>query len=89
MCYDHLQILTLIKKTALAQTEDQYPFSTVYEQERSIYSFSQNTLSNEKWYERFSTKIDVGLAINVTQKHQVLLYNVTEESNKKFKDTIL
>ena len=30
--YDPLQILTLIEKTVLAQTEDQYPFSTVYKQ---------------------------------------------------------
>ena len=30
--YDPLQVLVLIEKTVLAQTEDQYPFATVYEQ---------------------------------------------------------
>ena len=45
--YEPLQILALTEKTALAQTEHQYPFSTVHGQECPIYSFSQNTLSNE------------------------------------------
>ena len=64
--YEPLQILGLIEKTVLAQTEDQYPFAMVYEQECSIYIFSQNTMSNEKLYERFNTNIDVGSAIGVT-----------------------
>ena len=34
--YDSLQILTLIEKNVLAQTEDKYPFDTVYEQDCSI-----------------------------------------------------
>jgi hypothetical protein len=31
--YDPLLLHRLFKKTILAQTEDQYPFATVYEQE--------------------------------------------------------
>ena len=61
--YNPLQIFALIYKTVLAQTKDQYLFATVYKQECSIYSFSPNNLINEKWYERFSTKIGVGSAI--------------------------
>jgi hypothetical protein len=64
--YDPLTLFKLIEKTVLAQTEDQYPFATVYEQECTLYSFAQNTLSNEQWYERFNTRIDVGTAIGVT-----------------------
>ena len=75
--YDPLHIIALINKTVLAQTEDQYTFATVYEQECSIYSFIQNTLSNEQWYERFNIKLDAGSAIGVTQQHQVLLYHFT------------
>jgi hypothetical protein len=37
--YDPLTLYELIDKTILAQTEDQYPFATVYEQELSFYSF--------------------------------------------------
>ena len=84
--YKPLQIIALIRKTVLAQTEEQYPFATVYEQECSIYSFSQNTLRNDQWYEQFNTKINVGSAISTTQQHQVLLFQVADKSNKKFED---
>jgi hypothetical protein len=48
--YNPLTLFALIEKTILAQTEDQYPYATVYEQECTLYSFSQNSLSNEQWY---------------------------------------
>jgi hypothetical protein len=48
--YDPLNLYRLIEKTVLAQTEDQYPFATVYDQELSFYSFRQETLSNPQWY---------------------------------------
>ena len=86
MSYDPLQLLALIEKTVLYQTKDQYPFSTVYVLECSIWSFILNTLSNEQWYERFSIKIDVGSSITITQQHQVLLSHVAEESNKNSED---
>jgi hypothetical protein len=78
--YDPLILFKLVEKTVLAQTEDQYPFATVYEQECTLYSFNQNTLSNEQWYERFNTRIDVGTAIGVTRQHQVLLEHVSSEA---------
>ena len=77
--YDPLTLFRLIEKTILAQTEDQYPFATVYDQERSFYSFRQETLSNAQWYERFNTKIDVGEAIGVTRIHKVLLEYVAQD----------
>ncbi len=46
--YNPLTLFALIEKTILAQTEDQYPYATVYEQECTLYSFSQNSLSNEQ-----------------------------------------
>jgi hypothetical protein len=79
--YDPLTLFKLIEKTVLAQTEDQYPFATVYEQECTLYSFNQNTLSNEQWYERFNTRIDVGTAIGVTRQHKVLLEHVASETS--------
>ena len=33
MIYDPLNFMALIEKTILSQTEDQYPFATVYEKE--------------------------------------------------------
>jgi hypothetical protein len=79
--YDPLMLFKLIEKTVLTQTEDQYPYANVYEQECGLYSFSQNVLSNEQWYERFNTKVDVGAAIGVTRQHQVLLEHVAKEAS--------
>ena len=85
--YDPLTLYRLIEKTILGQTEDQYPFATVYEQECALYSFGQNQLTNEQWYERFNTKIDVGTAIGVTRQHKVLCEHVAAEaSTTKFED---
>ena len=58
--YDLLTLYRLIKKTVLVQTEDQYPFATVYNQELGFYAFKQDNLYNPKWYKRFNTKVDVG-----------------------------
>jgi hypothetical protein len=44
--YDPLTLYCLIERTVLAQTEDQYPFATVYDQELSFYLFRQDNLSN-------------------------------------------
>jgi len=85
--YDPLTLLRLIEKTILSQTEDQYPFATVYEQEAAMYAFAQNNLTNEQWYERFNTKIDVSNAIGVTRQHKILLeYVAAEEGSTKFDD---
>jgi hypothetical protein len=83
--YDPLTLLRLIEKTILAQTEDQYPYATVYEQECALYSFQQNALTNEQWYERFNTKIDVGSAIGVTRQHHILLEHVAAENGSTTK----
>ena len=63
----------LIERVILAQTEDQYPFATIYDQEQSLYSFRQENLTSTQCYERFNTKIDVGTAIGVTRQHEALL----------------
>ena len=57
--YDPLTLYRLIEKTILSQTEDQYPFATVYDQEMAFYRFRQEQLPNSQWYERFNTKVDV------------------------------
>jgi hypothetical protein len=79
--YNPLELHRLIEKTTLAQTEDQYPFATVYDQELNFYSFWQETMSNPQWYKKCNTKVDVGLAIGVTQQHKVLLEYVAQENH--------
>jgi hypothetical protein len=46
--YDPLLLYRLIETTILAQTEDQYPFATVYEQEASFYSFRQEQMTGKQ-----------------------------------------
>jgi hypothetical protein len=77
--YNPLTLYCLIEKTILSQTEDQYPFAMVYDQELSFYSFRQENMSNPQWYERFNTKVDVGEAIGVTCQHKLLLEHVAQE----------
>jgi hypothetical protein len=79
--YNPLELYWLIEKMTLAQTEDQYPFATVYDQELNFYSFRQETMSNPQWYEKFNTKVDVGLAVSVTRQHKVLLEYVAQENH--------
>jgi hypothetical protein len=76
--YDPLTLYRLIDRTVLAQTEDQYPFATVYDQELLFYSFKQDNLSNPQWYERFNTKVDVSEAIGATCQHKVFLEYVAQ-----------
>jgi hypothetical protein len=86
--YDPLTLYRLIERTILAQTEYQYPFATVYDQEFSFYSFKQETLSNPHWCERFNTKVDVSEAIGVTRQHKILLDYVAQESYTKSLETM-
>jgi hypothetical protein len=81
MSYNPLELFWLIKKMTLAQTEDQYPFTTVYDQELNFYSFRQETMSNPQWYKKFNTKVDVGSAISITQQHKVILEYVAQENH--------
>ena len=48
--YYKLKCIALIEKTILSQTEYQFPFATMYEQEVAFYSFCQQNLKNDQWY---------------------------------------
>jgi hypothetical protein len=83
--YDPLMLLRMIEKTVLSQTEDHYPHAIVYDHELGLYGSQQNTSTNEQWYERYNTKVDVGSAIGVTRQHKVLLDHAAAEiHNQKF-----
>ncbi len=79
LSYDPLVLMKLIEKTILSQTEDQYPFATVYDQLRSIVDFNQNTLLNNDYYDKLNTKVDVADAIGVEFQHPVLQAFVADE----------
>jgi len=86
--YDPLEMYSLIEKTVLAQTEDQYPFATVYDQEVALYSFKQESLTNAQWYERFNTRVDVAKAIGVTRQHKGLLEYVAQKLHTAAYETL-
>jgi hypothetical protein len=77
--YDTLTLYRLIEMTVLAQTEDQCPFTTLYDQELGFYLFKQDILSNPQWYERFNKKVYVGDVVGVTRQHKILLEYVAQE----------
>ena len=87
--YYPLQLYRSIERVILAQTEDQYPIATIYDQEQSLYLFRQENLTSAQWYERFNTKIDVGTAIGVTRQHEALLnYCANEHTAGETYDTL-
>ena len=86
--YDPLRLYALIEKIVLTQTDDQYPFATVYDQETSFYKFMQEKQTNNQWYERFNTKVDVSEAIGVTRQHKVLLEFVAKHKHSAAFDTL-
>ena len=51
----------------------------VYNQDLGFYSFSQDTMSNLQWYERFNVKVDFEEAIGMTRQHKVLLEYLSQE----------
>ena len=79
--YDPLTLMRLIERTVNAQTDDQYPYGTVYEQEVAFYSFQQGQSTNDHWYEKFNTRVDVGDAIGITRQHKALLKFETEAAH--------
>ena len=58
-----------------------YPFSSVYEHERTMYTFHQSDLTNYQWYEKFNTRSYVANAIRVTRQHKVLLEHMAQGGN--------
>ena len=70
---------SMIENIVLVQTENQYPFATVYNQVLGFYAFRQDNLSNPQWYKRFNKKVDIAEAIGMTCQHKVLLEYVVQE----------
>ena len=59
-----------------------YPFDSVYEQERTMYTFHQNDLTNDQWYEKFNKRSDVANTIGVTRQHKALLEHVAQKKHR-------
>ena len=55
----------------------------MYNQECALYGYQQHILTNEQYYERFNTKVDVGEAIGITSPHFVLMEDMAQEISKR------
>ncbi len=78
---DPLLLMSLIEKTVLAQTQDQYPYATICSQLRQIFEFQQNTMTNNEFYDRLNTKVDVAEAIGAEFNHKALQEFEASEKN--------
>ena len=85
---DILGLQKLVEKTILGQTADQYPFCSIYDEELSLYSIAQGSMTNSVWHERFCTKINVGIAMGVTRRHKALLDFVAQEKHSTDYDSL-
>ena len=70
---DPLEILAMIERVVLSQTEDHYPFAVVFEHQRALLQYQQNDRSLHDYYEKFATKVTVGDNIGITYHHPALL----------------
>ena len=71
--YEPIFLIQLIEIAVLAQTEEKYPFATVYDQDLNFYIFRQSSMNILQWYDRFNTKVYVSKSIGVTRQHKALL----------------
>ena len=76
-----LLLIQVTEKRVLSQTEDIYPFASVYEQERTLYTSHHNYLTNDQWHEKFNTRSDVANSIRVTRQHKALLEHMSQEKH--------
>ena len=64
----------------MAQTEEKYCYEAVYNQDYALYGFNQRNSTNEQYYERFNTKVNVGEYISITRQNHVLMKYTSQET---------
>ncbi len=86
--YDLLKLYKLIKRVILEQTEDQYPFSAIHEQNLAVLNTKQGGLPNTQWYERSNAQYDVARSLGVEFGHKVLWEYCTQLAHSKSYDLL-
>jgi hypothetical protein len=83
---DPLELYKLIKKLVLKQTDDQYPFATMWEQYRRIFNAVQpGNATNHQWAEQLSTMVEVAQSIGCDfGKDRALDYCSKVTHNKRY-----
>jgi hypothetical protein len=60
-----MAVSDVLEKTIMAQAEDQYNCAAVHAQMCHLLGFSQDALTNDQYYERFNTRVDVSKSVGV------------------------
>ena len=64
--YKPLELYKLMERVILKQSEDQYPLAALWEQLTNVTNARQGNLTNNKWYDRFNTKVEVAESVGVS-----------------------
>ena len=64
--YKPLELYKLMERVILKQTEDQYPVAALWEQLSNVTNAKQGTMTNNEWYDRYTTKIEVAESVGVS-----------------------
>jgi hypothetical protein len=64
--YKPLELYKLIEQVILKQTEDQYPVTALWEQLSNFANAKEGNSTNNEWYERFNTKMEVAESVGVS-----------------------
>ena len=60
--YDHIQLLLLIEKTVLKQTEPKNPYQRVQDEMRALLNFQQAAeMNNNNYYEKTANRVEITL----------------------------
>ena len=80
--YKLLELYKLIKRVILKQTEDQYPVTALWEQLTNVVNAKQGNLTNNKWYDRFNTKVEVAKSVGVNFNFEKIWEYCAQEVHK-------
>jgi hypothetical protein len=64
--YKPLELYKLIEQVVLKQTEDQYPVAVLWELLSNVANAKQGNLTNNEWYDRFNTKVEIAESVGVS-----------------------
>jgi hypothetical protein len=86
--YDPLKHYKMIEQVVLKQTEDQYPFAAVHEQNLAVLNIKQGGLTNTQWYERFNTQYNIARSAGVEFGHKMLWEYCAQSAHSKNYDLL-
>ncbi len=81
--YKPLELYKLIESVVLKQTEDQYPVAAAWDQYMAVYNNKQGSLTNNEWYERSRTKVEVAESVGCVFANDRTLDYCAELEHKK------